>query len=711
MTSLLHILPFAVAAHASFTKLPSGNGFGTAVYDAALGKITGLREHVYQSVDTGIPTRDLLYDAYFGVRAGGKEGWLTGAPVDSAEYDGGVVVARQRFGGLTATQSYFTPFGVAAPSLVMVLELKNAGNAPIADVRAFTLHNLHLGEGDGTKGQRVDWQGGLGYVQRALGSQRVMLIRPITPPTRHTTTPRNPYEAVQKGEAFVDTDTSGDANDVASGFEYDFGTLAPGASVTVGVLLTYHPFGDTKALDAMTAGYLGGRAPAALVAAERKQWSDWLARARVPEGLTSDEQRLYRQQLVILRMAQSREPNDVANGYLPNGQIIASLRPGMWDITWVRDACLALAALSRAGYLDEARAGLEFMLRASAGTFQQYVGRPYRISVVRYLGKGKEESDSDQNGPNIEFDGFGLFLWATAEYLEGGGDRKFLDTWWSTLSVGIADVLVALVEPGGLLAADSSIWESHWENGGRQHYTYSDVWAVLGLERAARFAEGRDAGRAAKYRATAATLRGAIAARLVTGDHVLRPSTENQATVDAAVVEAFNYGVIDPTGPVAVATLDAFRKHLFLEKTGHGYKRNQNGGSYDEREWVVIDLRIATALRRAGRAEEADALWGWVRDQGLANHLLLAELYDQTTGDYAGEVPMVGFGAGAFVVTAWDRAAPLPAAPDGGAVDGGGDGGPGMGGGCDCALGGPSPTASGSLVITLVLLLGLRRRR
>lgn len=732
MLTLLHVLPLAVAAHSSFSLLPSGNGFGTAVYDLAQAKIVNLREHAFQSVDAGVPTRDLLYDSYFGLRANGKEAWLNGAPVDRSDLDGGVITIVQHMGGLTATQTYFAPFGVNAPSLVMTMEVKNEGAQPISDVHAFTLHNAHLGGGnDGTSGQRVDWSAPMNaYVQKALGAGRVMLIRSVTPPSRHTTTPNNPYGAVMQGNLYTDTDSSGDANDVASGFQYDIGTLAPGASATFGVVLAYHPFGDINALDAMTAAYLKGKAPAELAAAEHAQWAAWLAAAKLPAGLSTDEQKLYRQQLAVLRMGQVREPNDIANSYLPFGQLTGSVRPGHWDIAWVRDACLGISALSRAGYLDEARAALEFMLRAQSGNYQQFVGRPYRISVVRYFGKGKEEADSDQNGPNIEFDGFGMFLWAASQYLDQGGDVKFLDTWWSTMSEGIADVLVALIEPQSqLLAADSSIWESHWDNGGRQHYTWSNLWAVVGLRRAALWATGRDASRAMKYQMAAKQLQNAIAARLVTNDHVLRPSLENQGTVDAAAVEAFNQGVSDPGGVVAGATLDAFLSKLAVQ-SGHGLKRNQNGGSYDEREWIVIDLRTSVALRRAGRADASDALWNWVRDQALLNHGLMPELFDQVTADYAGEVPMVGFGAGAFIVSAWDRAATMMPLGDGGmgAPDlsiGGGDGASppgdaatsgdlatgGSGKGCGCAVGASSPSRSEWLCALLFVAFLLRMRR
>ena len=453
----------------------------------------------------------------------------------------------------------------------------------------------------------------------------------------------------------------------------------------------------------MLGSYIGAGRPAELVAAERAQWDAWLAKARMPAGLSADELHLYRQQLSVLRMAQSREPNDVAAHYLPYGQIIASVRPGRWDISWVRDACYAIAALSRAGMYAEARAGLEFMLQATANEYQRYVGRPYLLSVVRYFGRGREESDSNEDGPNVEFDGFGMFLWAASEYLTLGGDPGFLERWWPSMAEGIADVLVSLVESQtGLITADSSIWEAHWDNGARQHFTFTTLFAVVGLERAAVWADGRDGVRAQRYRQAAKTLRSGILTGLVTPDRVLRPSLEQRNTVDASVVDAFGLGVIDPRSATAEATFAALRQALFLPVTQRGFKRNQGGGEYDEREWVIIDLRMAVALWRAGRMEEGDALFGWVRDQALLNHDLVPEQDDQTTADYAGEVPMAGFGAGAFILATWDRAAALEGA--------------GKGAGCACSLGRQTSGREwGMAAMTLVGLLGLahrsRRRR
>ncbi len=121
----------------------------------------------------------------------------------------------------------------------------------------------------------------------------------------------------------------------------------------------------------------------------------------------------------------------------------------------------------------------------------------------------------------------------------------------------------------------------------------------------------------------------------------------------------------------------------------------------------MIDLvRIATAARRAGRAVDADGLVWWVTQQAVLNYDLIPENYDKTTGNYYGAVPMVGFGAGAYVTALWDRAAAEPI--DG---DGGGDAGtsakPAAGCGCETSGGG----AGGSVLVFAVGTLLVRRRR
>ena len=55
-------------------------------------------------------------------------------------------------------------------------------------------------------------------------------------------------------------------------------------------------------------------------------------------------------------------------------------------------------------------------------------------------------------------------------------------------------------------------------------------------------------------------------------------------------------------------------------------------------------------MRAAGRTSRADALLTFTTGQSSANGLVLAETYEETTGAWKFNAPMVGFGAGAWVL-------------------------------------------------------------
>src|SRR5262249_31144713 len=159
-----------------------------------------------------------------------------------------------------------------------------------------------------------------------------------------------------------------------------------------------------------------------------------------------------------------------------------------WNIAWLRDQAYAVRALVRAQLHAEAAAALEFVWGGSAGHYVccdaaggPYVGEPYALSVVRYHGNGVEDSDANADGPNVELDGFGLTLAALADHVAATGDDTLVAAHDAQIFARTADVLVHLVEPAtGLVRADSSIWETHWEHGGRKHFTYTQAAAVAG---------------------------------------------------------------------------------------------------------------------------------------------------------------------------------------------------------------------------------------
>ncbi len=164
----------------------------------------------------------------------------------------------------------------------------------------------------------------------------------------------------------------------------------------------------------------------------------------------------------------------------------------------------------------------------------------------------------------------------------------------------------------------------------------------------------------AKYYADLSTkIVAGIKANFIDSSGVLAGSTEQLAKGkqyrDGATVEAVTWDLFKPTDPIAVATMKDFS---YLKTSLGGFKRLEGSNDpYDINEWILIDLRASDALRRVGRATEADAVLSWVTGQAAANFNLLPELYDvkTTNGAYTGSIPMVGYGAGAYIMTLLQR--------------------------------------------------------
>ncbi len=621
--ALFEIPANAQSPHRSWRALPTGNGYAHAVFDGDSRRMSFFSEHPYADRAPTERSRDLAYDAYFGLRASGAGAWLTQRDLDDLEYveQTHVVHATQRMGPLRGETYIFSPWGLEAPSVVLAIHVTNDSRVPLTDSAAYVLLNFHVGTGSpepSAVGERIRWDAPTSSLRESGPSGLTLSYLPFPAPSVHGASPDNPYGIVLAGGDLVSTDDSGTRDDAAGGFQWTIDSLAPWQDRWFAVLITLAPAADGRA-------FLAGRDPRALIDAEVAAWNAW--RVPPPPSLAPPELRAWRQSESVLRMAQSREPAPA------RGQLIAALPPGIWQVTWARDMSYAMAALARSGHVAEANLGVDFLQNAHVGYYRMYVGSDYQISVVRYYGNGEEWSDTNADGPNVEFDGFGLAAWAAR--LAG---RRELDR--------AVEPLRGLVDSTGMISPDSSIWEVHW-NGRQQHFAYTSITAAQGL------CVTGDA-------ATARGIRDAIVRNLRMPTGGLAGNYEElqsgRPPRDAAVVEAINWGLIDPRGRLAADTLVEFER--LRTRVGRGYFRNDDGGGYDSHEWVFIDLRVAGALRRAGFTAEADELLAWVTAQADANYGLQAELFHSETADYVGSIPMVGFGAGAYMLALLDRAQP-----------------------------------------------------
>lgn len=751
-----------VTPHLSEQWLPSSNGLAAIAWDRTQYKLVQFLEHPYAWASAAAQTRNFAYDSYPGVRVGGPGTagtWLNAVAPVVVEYvpGTGIVHTQRAVSGYTVDEYDFAPMGLAEHASLMLVKVTQTGGGGAID--AYSIFNYHLGTGSpapGADSESITYDAARDAYVETGPSGVAMAYASLTPSTYHGCSPNNPYGLLSAGSNLDDDAASGVMTDAVAGLQSSLGALAAGASGWAGWITVLAPDANGGGAVDRVRAWVNGRSPSQLLTGEMTGWASWITPA--PSGASALESALAAQSQVVVRMGQVQEPGGA------QGQILASVAPGQWNIAWVRDMAYAAVALARTGHLAEAKAAIAFQMGAQSGTYQQEVGAPYQISVCRYYGDGSEWSDSNANGPNIEFDGFGLFLWELGEYIKASGDAASLRSWWPSVKPRVADVLAGLQEPGGLVKPDSSIWESHW-NGQQKHYAYTTITAANGLCSASRIAmTAGDPASQASYLAAGQRSRDALLPDLRAPGGALAQSTEALAAgagwLDAAVIEAIDFGLVDPTRRTARATLGAIEAGL-VPQSGRGFMRSDAGDAYSSNEWVFIDLRAERALELQGDAPRQADLFGWNVGQASDNYGELSELHDPVTASYAGQSPMVGFGAGAYLLSLYargsgatptcgafasepanpsdagaDGAAPGDggsaspdaggppgrdggsAAGDGGATgdDGGGSGGPGrasqggVGAGCGCVVLRAQGSAPALIVLLPLLMLSLRRR-
>ncbi len=380
-------------------------------------------------------------------------------------------------------------------------------------------------------------------------------------------------------------------------------------------------------------------------------------KSHFPNGLTKDEKNLYEQSISILKMAQVSQKEIFPKS---RGQILASLPPGNWNIGWLRDACYAVMALTKAGLYDEAKNSLSFFLNADAGYYKNFVWKDgvdhgvksdYQLSVCRYFGIGKEESDFNEFGPNIELDGFGLFLSAFTDYINQSGDKEFFLANEKLITRKIAKPIISFIEENNLIRKESGPWEQHLP--GRMQ-AFTSIVNSSGLRDYAELLKSFGKGKYQKYLNASERLKSGILENLFYEGRFIKGFAEAESPAtkdfyDGGTIEAFTQNVISDKD----LFLNHFREYdkALRRNKKHGFARLNNPDWYTNSEWAFLDLRFAIALNDFGMKKDAKQLIDWVTSYSKLNFNFIAELYNDSDENYGGAVPMVGYGAGAYILT------------------------------------------------------------
>ena len=419
-----------------------------------------------------------------------------------------------------------------------------------------------------------------------------------------------------------------------------------------------------------------GLAPHDLAMREIAETEHWRVKPTV--HFTDEKERhLWRQSEVLLRMAQSREPNHP--GRYSNGLIVAALPDGLWFTPWVRDMAYATLALARMGHRDEARAALlaYFNARPTGVMRADTRDSDYQVSVVRYFGDGSEEPFfTGEGAPNIEFDNWGLVLWVLGEYEQQYNDIALLQvpTYRGTVYESARDYVVkpllANLDPighGSIVSADTSIWEEHQKD--NKHFAFSTAMAIVGLKNFAEVARsaGDEDTRMKVLTQVALLDRGFTAAFIREGK--LRGTMEagEKNDIDGALLPIINLGMVKDSAVVR----DAIERMELLKVASGGYRRVRSNYTdpaifeywYERQEFLFVDFSLAELILRLGRDADAGAILKRIVSKASEDHNHVPEMYvalpcplfPGEVGDPTGALPIVGYGSGAYVLHVLQR--------------------------------------------------------
>jgi GH15 family glucan-1,4-alpha-glucosidase len=337
--------------------------------------------------------------------------------------------------------------------------------------------------------------------------------------------------------------------------------------------------------------------------------------------------------------------------FAPTGGIVAALTTSLpeklggvrnWDYRycWLRDATFTLFSLINCGFLTEAGAWRNWLLRASAGdpsklqTMYGAAGERRLPELILDWLPGYEGAAPVRIGnaavQQYQLDVYGEVMDALHVARRAGLEPDL--TAWQ-----MEKVLLEFVE-GAWQRPDEGIWEVR---GPRRHFTHSKVLAWVAFDRAIKSAEAYGlTGPIDRWRRVRQEIHDEVCSSGY--DRTRRTFTQYYGStgVDASLLQIPLVGFLPVDDPRVAGTIAAVEKTLMHDGFVHRYvtKEAVDGLPEGEGAFLACSFWLADAFVLQGRRGEAEALFE--RLLGLTNDVgLLAEQYDAAAGRQIGNFP------------------------------------------------------------------------
>lgn len=379
--------------------------------------------------------------------------------------------------------------------------------------------------------------------------------------------------------------------------------------------------------------------PQQALADTRSYWAEWLGRCRY-DGRWQPEVRRSLQLLKALTFAPTGGVVASATTSLP--EEIGGVRNWDYRYCWLRDSAFTLQALLGAGFVAEAKAWREWLVRAVAGD-------PADLQIMYAV-------DGSRRLPELELgwlDGYA----GSAPVRQGNGaaGQLQLDVWGEVLDglhlareTGLSaddtawDLQLALLDwlEGNWSKPDNGLWEVR---GPQRHFVHSKALAWAGLDRAVHTVEEHGLeGPVDTWRRLREEVHRDVCERGFDAERGTFTQFYGSDGLDASLLLLPRVGFLPWDDARIVGTVVAVRRELCRDGFVLRYDPEADGGADGlpggEGAFLACSFWLADALHGVGRPDQAEMLFE--RLLGLRNDVgMLSEEYDVTTGRHLGNTP------------------------------------------------------------------------
>jgi GH15 family glucan-1,4-alpha-glucosidase len=295
-------------------------------------------------------------------------------------------------------------------------------------------------------------------------------------------------------------------------------------------------------------------------------------------------------------------------GQAPSGAFIASPNFPTYHYAWLRDGAFCAHALDLVGEREDAAAFHRWVGRSieahrplieavSARIAGGDIPPPEEMPPARYtLDGGLEQDDGDETWPNFQVDGYGMWLWALAEHLDGGPSGELAPT---------VELAASYLRAAWSLES-FSCWEE-WDGG--EHASTLGA-AIAGFEAAARLL------RDDRWLGEAESVRERLLERFVHEGRFKRGPADER--VDGSLLWlGMPFAVLPAGDPRIEATVAAVRRDLL--RPGGGVYRYRGDSYYGGGEWILLACSLGWHEATSGNRDAVEPIRAWVRAQAHPN--------------------------------------------------------------------------------------------